>query len=263
MTQNTDLKAYYDAVYKKGERGHYTQFRLQQGAMPEEFAAVFAMMPWEGKRVMDVGCGTGDMCGMIAGAGAASVTGVDFSDAAIAEAKTKYEAPNLTFICGDVKDKGGTYDVIISNGTLEHMDDPLATLKKLKTMLTGKGSLILTCPNWLNPRGYVLQTLWHLFRAPITLADLHYLTPKNFEAWAQELGMDIEWSTVDHEWGGGMKMVNDFRRRLTNVARDAKWDVPQERIAVFLAWLENHAVPFKGNAKQEGAVGVYHLRLRT
>ncbi len=262
MTQNTDLKAYYDAVYKKGERGHYTQFRLQQGTMPEEFAAVFALLPWEGKRVMDVGCGTGDMCGMIAGAGALSVTGVDFSDTAIAEAKTKYAAPNLTFVCGDVKDIGGTFDVIISNGTLEHMDAPFETLKQLKTMLAPGGSLILTCPNWLNPRGYILQTLWHLFRAPITLADLHYLTPQDFEAWAKELGMDLTWSTVDYEWGGGMKMVSDFKRRLPNVARDAGWNIPQERIDGLLTWLETCSVPFKGRAKQEGAVGVYHFRLR-
>lgn len=262
MTQNTDLKAFYNRVYKKGERGHYTQFRLQQGTMPEEFAAVFALMSWDGKRVMDVGCGTGDMCGMIANAGAKSVLGVDFSDTAIAEAQSKYQAPNLTFLCGDVKMIDDRFDVIISNGTLEHMDDPFKTLKMLKGMLTPGGSLILTSPNWLNPRGYILQTLWHLFRAPITLADLHYLTPLDFEEWSKELGMDLTWSTVDHEWGGGMKMINDFKRRLPNVSRDAGWKVSQEQIDRFLAWLEKRAVPFKGDAKEGGAVGVYHFRLR-
>ena len=262
MTKNTDLKTYYEGVYKKGERQHYTQFRLQQGNMPEEFAAVFALMSWKGKRVMDMGCGTGDMCGMIAEAGAKRVVGVDYSDQAITEAKSKYTFPNLEFICGDVKNINDTFDVIISNGTLEHMDSPLATLKMLKGMLSPSGSLILTCPNWLNPRGYVLQTLWHLFKAPITLADLHYLTPLDFEEWAKELQMDLDWFTVDHEWGGGMKMVNDFKKRLPNVARDMGWDIKPEQIDGFLLWLEKRSVPFKGDGKQEGAVGVYHLHFR-
>ena len=261
MKKNTDLKAFYDGVYKKGEKEHYTYFRLQQGDMPDEFSAVFALMSWEDKDVMDAGCGTGDMCALISDAGAKSVLGVDFAESAIEEAQKKYEAPNLKYACINVDEIEQTFDVIISNGTLEHMDDPLGTLKAWKEKLNPGGSLIMTSPNWLNPRGYILQTLWHLFRAPITLADLHYLTPLNFEEWAKELSMNLEWSTVDREWGGGMKMVEDFKRRLPNVARDAGWKIPQERIDELLSWLENYSVPFMGDAKQEGAVGVYHFKL--
>ena len=261
MKKNTDLKAFYDGVYKKGEKEHYTYFRLQKGDMPDEFSAVFDLIDWTDKDVMDAGCGTGDMCAMIAEAGAKSVLGVDFAESAIEEAQKKYEAPNLKYACINVDEIDKTFDVIISNGTLEHMDDPLGTLASWKKKLNPGGSLILTCPNWLNPRGYMLQTLWHLFRAPITLADLHYLTPLNFEEWAKELEMDLEWSTVDHEWGGGMKMVEDFKKRLPNVARDAGWDIPQKQIDEFLSWIENYSVPFLGDSKQEGAVGVYHLKL--
>jgi 2-polyprenyl-3-methyl-5-hydroxy-6-metoxy-1,4-benzoquinol methylase len=261
MKKNTDLKAFYDGIYRKGEKEHYTYFRLQQGGMPEEFAAVFALMSWEDKDIMDAGCGTGDMCAMIANAGAKSVLGVDFAESAIAEANKKYQAPNLEYKCINVDEIDKTFDVIISNGTLEHMDEPLETLQSWKKKLNPGGSLILTCPNWLNPRGYMLQTLWHLFRAPITLADLHYLTPITFEEWAKTLEMDLDWSTVDHEWGGGMKMVEDFKKRLPNVARDAKWDIPQEQIDNMLSWLETYSVPFLPNAKHEGAVGVYHLKL--
>jgi len=262
MKKNTDLKAFYNGVYKKGERDHYTYFRLQQGDMPEEFSAVFALIPWKNKDVMDAGCGTGDMCALIANAGAKSVLGVDFAESAIKEAQEKYQAPNLEYSCINVDEITKTFDVIISNGTLEHMDDPLGTLASWKKKLNPGGSLILTSPNWLNPRGYMLQTLWHMFRAPITLADLHYLTPLNFEEWGKELGMTLEWSTVDHEWGGGQKMVEDFKKRLPNVARDAEWNIPQKQIDEFLEWIENYSVPFLGNAKHEGAVGVYHFQLR-
>jgi 2-polyprenyl-3-methyl-5-hydroxy-6-metoxy-1,4-benzoquinol methylase len=260
--KNTDLKAYYNSVYKRGEREHYTYFRLQKGDLPEEFAAVYEMINWKGKTVMDAGCGTGDMCGLITEAGAQSVLGADYSEEAIAEAKEKYSAPNLTFRCGDVSDVKETFDIILSNGTLEHMDHPLEVLKQWKEKLNKGGSLILTCPNWLNPRGYMLQMLWHLFRAPITLADLHYLSPMDFEEWANVLGMELVWSTVDHEWGGGQKMVEDFKKRLPNVTRDAGWKVPQEQIDEFLSWLEKCVVPNVSNKKNGGAVGIYHLKLK-
>lgn len=263
MKHNRDLQTYYDAVYKKGERAHYTQFLLQKGAVCEDFTATFAEVSWEEKHVLDVGCGTGDMCAMIAQAGATSVLGVDFAPQAIAEAKAKYTLSNLTFRCCDIWDLSGTFDTIVSNGTIEHMENPFALLQHLKTMLPPpRGSLIITCPNWLNPRGMILQTLQHLFRAPITLADRHYLTPLDFEEWAKELDMELTWSTVDHDWGGGRKMVDDFRKRLPNVSRDARWNIPLEQIEEFLAWLEHRVIPFKGNAKHEGAVGVYHFRCR-
>lgn len=262
MKQNADLRAFYESVYKSGEKNHYTPLRLQQGDIPEALAAVFQIGTWPGRKVLDVGCGTGDMCGLIAGAGASAVVGVDYAKAAIAEATTKYQAPNLSFVCGDVSEIDGPFDTIVSNGTLEHMNAPLETLHRLKAMLAPGGDLILTCPNWLNPRGYMLQALWHLFKAPITLADLHYLTPLDFDEWAAELAMDLTWFTVDHDWAGGMTMVSDFKRRLPNVARDAGWDLPPEKLDTFLSWLERRVVPFKGDARHEGATGVYHLRLR-
>lgn len=260
MKHNRDLKTYYDAVYKKGEREHYTQFRLQDGNLPDGFAAVFARVPWRGKSVMDVGCGTGDMCNLIANAGAKMVLGVDYSQEAITEARGKFAAPNLTFLCTDMENVHDTFDVIVSNGTLEHMDNPLTTLRTFKTMMKPRGSIVITSPNWLNPRGYILQTLWHMFRAPITLADLHYLTPRDFEEWAKELDMELTWSTVDHDWGGGRKMIDDFRKRLPNVSRDAGWNISPQQLENFLEWLEHRVVPFKSTAKHEGAVGVYHFR---
>ncbi|MCA9371235.1 MAG: class I SAM-dependent methyltransferase [Candidatus Peregrinibacteria bacterium] len=262
MTNNAQLKQFYEGVYKKGEKDHYTQFRLQKGDLTEEFAAVLATCDWQDKTVLDVGCGTGDICALIADAGAASVLGVDFAEDGIVEAKQKYSAPNLEFVCDNIENISGTFDVIVSIGTLEHMDNPFATLKRLKSMVSSGGSMVMTCPNWLNPRGYMLQVLWHLFRAPITLADIHYLGPVDFMEWAEQLDMDLDWQTVDCEWASGAKMVKDLERRLPNVARDADWDIPQEHIDGLLQWLQTRVVPFKDDRKHAGVAGVYHLKRR-
>ncbi len=50
------------------------------------------------------------------------VTGVDFSDYAISEAKKKYS--NASFICSDISKFEKHFDVIISSHTLEHFEDP-------------------------------------------------------------------------------------------------------------------------------------------
>jgi len=80
----------------------------------------------------------------------------------------------------DVRKIVEKFDRIVSHGTLEHMDDPLSTLRFFKSHLNPKGQIIITTPNWTNLRGHILMTLWYLFNAPITLADLHYFTPRDF-----------------------------------------------------------------------------------
>lgn len=258
--RNKDLASFYNRVYKKGERGHYTSILLSGDKVPPAKAEVLKEVSWKGKTVLDAGCGTGELAYLIAKKGARRVIGVDYSQEAIAAAKKTYQLPNLEFMCDDIVGVKGKFDVITTLGTIEHTDDPLGVLKHLKSMLTQKGSLIVTCPNWVNPRGYMLLTLKHLFDAEITLADIHFLTPIEFEAWAKKLGMKLQWKTVEHEWAHGEKCISDFERRLPNVARDSSLPTDIKKILTHINWLETHMMPIEQNTKYGGAVGLYHLK---
>ena len=259
--QNKDLTAFYNRVYKKGEAEHYTSLLLSGDKVPPAKAEVIKEISWKGKTVLDAGCGTGELSYLIAKKGAKHVLGIDYSNEAIGVAQSSYHEKNLSFECTDItRLKGKKFDVITTLGTLEHVDDPLAVLKKLKSMLNPGGSLIVTCPNWVNPRGYMLQMLAQLFDAKITLADIHFFTPIEFEVWAKKLGMDLKWKTVEQEWGHGAKCISDFKRRLPNVVRDSKLPTDQKRIDQFIKWLETHMVPIEQNTTYGGAVGLYHLK---
>ena len=261
--QNKDLAAFYNRVYKKGEAGHYTSLLLSGDKVPPAKAEVVKEISWKGKTVLDAGCGTGDLPHLIAKKRAKHVFGIDYSNEAIGVAQRSYHEKNLLFECTDISQlRGKKFDVITTLGTLEHVDDPLAVLKKLKSMLNPGGSLIVTCPNWVNPRGYMLQMLAQLFDAKITLADIHFFTPIEFETWAKKLGMDLKWKTVEHEWGHGEKCISDFKRRLPNVARDSKLPTDQKHIDRFITWLEAHMVALEKDTKHSGAVGLYHLTNR-
>ena len=257
--KNEDLKKIYDAAYSRGEGKHYTRLLFSGGKLTEDKKAVLNLIKWKGKKVLDMGCGTGEMAYLIAKKKALSVHGVDFSSEAILAAKSKYQLSNLEYRVGDLKEIKGRYDVIVSMGTLEHTDDPFQILKSQKKLLTESGELVLTCPNWINPRGYILQTLAKLFDAKITLADLHYLTPVEFELWAKKLNMKLSWKTVDHDWAHGRKLVADLSRRIPNVLRDSNLLVSQTRIDEFVSWIDTHVVPFEKNTKHGGVTGVYSL----
>ncbi len=259
VMKNKQLTKLYNSIYRKGERKHYTSLRLSGDKTPPAKMEVLKQISWKGKRVLDAGCGTGEMPHLIAKAGAKEVIGIDYSKDAIRVAESTYIRDNLKFSNTDIKNVKGRFDVIISLGTLEHLDHPFEILKKFKKMLKPGGHIIITCPNWTNPRGYVLMTLWHLFRARITLADLNYFTPLEFEYWADKLGMRLTWKTVDQEWGHGEKCIRDFERRLPNVARDSNLPTTPARIKEFTKWLEMHMVPIEQDVPYGGAVGVYHF----
>ncbi len=259
--KNKDLKKIYNKIYKKGERGHYTSLILSGDKVPPAKTEVLKEISWRGKIVLDAGCGTGELAYCIAKKGAKEVLGVDYSKEAIAVAHKTYRSENLAFRAGNIENIQGRFDVVVSLGTLEHLNDPLSALRKLKNLLSPDGSLIITCPNWSNPRGYILMALKLLFDAKITLADLHYFTPLEFQGWAKKLRMKLSWRTVEQSWGHGEKMIKDFEKRLPNVLlKDKRFKTSSAQIQDLINWLKNHAVPLEKNTPFGGAVGLYHFR---
>lgn len=260
MQKNTRLKNFYNKVYAKGEERHFTSF-VTRGTPTSEVMEILKEISWRNKKVLDVGCGTGLFAYTAAKKGAV-VLGIDFSETAINIAKEKYRLPNLYFEKSDAKEIQGKYDIIVSIGTLEHMDNPLKILQIFKNHLKQNGRIIITSPNWTNPRGYVLMTLWYLFNAPITLADLHYQTPVDFVKYAKKLNMNIKWRTFDRSWAHGTVLIKDFRRRLPNVLRDARLPNHVRNINNFIRWLSEHVVPLDNSLPHSGAIGLYVFSLR-
>ena len=260
MKNTKEMKDFYDEVYRKGEDSHYTKLLLAEGKVTLEKLAVLSEIDWKGKRVLDVGCGTGELAELIAKRGAKEVVGIDFSEEAIRVARSLRNHDHLSFEYGDVMDETGRYDVVVALGMLEHTPDPLVFLKKFKSLLAPKGSLVITAPNWANPRGYMLMTLKYLCDARITLADLHYFTPVDFETWAKVLRMHLSWKTVDHEWGQGHKLLKDFERRLPSIRNEIPEKISETGIGGFIDWIADRVLPLETSTAHGGAVGVYHYK---
>jgi 2-polyprenyl-3-methyl-5-hydroxy-6-metoxy-1,4-benzoquinol methylase len=256
LRKNKELETFYQSVYLKGEKKHFTPF-VTKGTTSTEAKEVIKEMKWKGKRVLDVGCGTGNFAREVAKKDAKYVLGIDYADEAIKIAEKTNKRKNLKFKKLDVIKLDEKFDIIVSIGTIEHMDNPIKIIKKLKSCLNKNGKIILTTPNWTNPRGYVLMTLWFLFNAPITLADLHYLTPNEHLKMAKKVNMKLKWRTIEHSWGNGEIMIKDFQRRIPNVMRDMKMKLDDKKMKLFLKWLKTNVVAMDNSLPQNGAIGLY------
>ncbi len=257
---NSALKGLYEKLYAKGADDHYTKskYKIRQ----EMYESILDEIDWKGKTVLDVGSGTGEFTYMLSNTGAKEVTGIDYAESAVEEAQKRHNHPSLKYENKNLFDAEGKYDVIVSLGTLEHMDDPLEGLSKMKSLLNENGSILVTVPNFLNPRGYVLLTLLFLFDAKITLADLHHLSPIHFEKWAKELGMNLDWKTICHSWGNTDVCVSDLKDRLPKISESSGPKMSDEKIDELVSWIEQNASPLLEEPnKLSGAIGMFRFDL--
>jgi len=259
LKNNKELAQFYNKVYIKGEKKHFTIKR--ESVSLSEIKEVLKQISWKGKTVLDVGCGTGLFAYSAAKKGA-NVLGIDFSSEAIQIAESQYIHKNLKFQSIDVNEIKEKFDVIVSNGTLEHMDDPLKTLKLFKKHLTKNGCIITTSPNWSNPRGYMLMPLLLLFNAPITLADLHYFTPIDFKNFSKKLEMSLSWKTFDKSWSHGDILIEDFKKRLPNVLRDSNLPNNKKNVDLLIKWIQHNIIKLNHDLPHSGATGLYVLSVK-
>ena len=99
-------------------------------------------------RVVEVGCGTGQMCLYLARADRV-VVGMDLSQAALrlgAEAARRFGLERVRFVESDLCDPGvraGAFDVVYSSGVLHHTPDPRTSFARLARLARPGGAIVL------------------------------------------------------------------------------------------------------------------------
>ncbi|MGI8712166.1 MAG: class I SAM-dependent methyltransferase [Solirubrobacteraceae bacterium] len=119
-----------------------------------------------GKRVLDMACGEGYGSEVLA-RGAGSVLGLDANPEAFEHAALRYPRQNLRFERGMVENHGdpGAFDAVVFLQTIEHVRDPVAVLRHLRSLLAAGGVVYISTPNLLTlaPQGAAKSdNPWHL-----------------------------------------------------------------------------------------------------
>jgi len=106
-------------------------------------------------RILDVGCGTGEMITLPIAEEGYDVTGMDMDESSIKRAKTINRLKNVALRCetlhGLASKSRKKYDVIICSEVLEHLKNPREGLLAMKSMLKTDGLILVTIPNGYGP----------------------------------------------------------------------------------------------------------------
>jgi 2-polyprenyl-3-methyl-5-hydroxy-6-metoxy-1,4-benzoquinol methylase len=130
--------------------------------VPEEnywFRRHLAVYEWiaarlQGATVIDMACGEGYGSDVLARS-AARVVGVDANPEAFEHSSRRYVRPNLSFVRDLVDGYSEPAEAVVFLQTIEHLEDPGATLEHFRSLVGESGTVFLSTPNVLTlaPKG--------------------------------------------------------------------------------------------------------------
>ena len=174
----------YDREYFLSEKCEGAdEFHAGKGLSKLKARQVEYLRPAPGVRVLDAGCGRGEVLLACARRGA-DVAGIDYSEAAVEITReTLEEVPGADVRQGDISKlpwPDGSFDRVLSGDVIEHLDPEVgeAMLREAHRVLRPGGHLVLhTAPNLL-----FLKLTWPLARWPLLAAG--YDEPvRRLETW--------------------------------------------------------------------------------
>jgi len=195
------------------------------------FTLIAAIRP--GKKVLEVGCGTGIYTEKLARTGA-DIVAIDISSDLLAQARNKIKSPNISFLEADLENlpfPNENFDAVVGVSILHHVN-ACEALKEIRRVLKPDGAIVFSEPNMLNPQIAFERNIpairkmlgnspsetaffrWGLARmlknAGFSEIDikpfdfLHPLTPKAFIKTVERLGLIIEHIPLLKEFAGSL-----------------------------------------------------------
>ncbi len=158
-------------------------------------------------KVLDVGCGDGQLLEAICTKFGCAGKGIDVDRRRIDWAKKR--SKHATFECElfDAAKIDRKYDILLCSAVLEHVVDPVNFLKQLNSALSEGGSLFLLTPNARSLNYRLLRSWW---RELLSIGEHIYLfTPESLESCAGRAGFRLVDIASDFDYAS-------FRFQLTN-----------------------------------------------
>jgi trans-aconitate 2-methyltransferase len=213
----------------------YHRFRDERSRPFHDLLALVQSRPGGLGRVIDLGCGTGELTRTLhESTGAHETVGVD-SSAAMLEKAGSETRPGLRFVQGDIGKLGdaesGPFDLVFSNAALQWVPDHAFLLPRLRALLAPGGQLAAQVPaNHDHPSHVVAHEIAR--EAPFAEALKGYvrskpvLEPEAYATLLERLGFarqEVVLRIYGHhlasreeviEWVKGT-LLTDYERRLT------------------------------------------------
>lgn len=133
-----NIREFYNNVYKDGDiRDNVRLYRW----------ITSLVSPFKSTRLLDVGCGVGCLL-YEANRRNFEVFGFDISQDALTKARQTLPFAKVCVADGEkIPFKDGSFDNVVSLGSIEHFLQPKTGIKEIKRVLKGSGKAILLLPN--------------------------------------------------------------------------------------------------------------------
>jgi 2-polyprenyl-3-methyl-5-hydroxy-6-metoxy-1,4-benzoquinol methylase len=143
--------------------------------------------PFDGKTVLDIGCGSGPYVVEAAKRGCKKVVGLDMAEGMLDLAKKRAEKAGVLDRCDFIKGTfpqdvpHQTFDYSITMGVMDYISDAKTFLNVLATTVTERAVLSFPCYHWY--RTPIRKVRYRLKRCPV-----YFYRPKDIEDWARSAG---------------------------------------------------------------------------
>ena len=201
--QNEGIETYAQWQYRKG--GDTIRYFLEARTTQEMF---------EGKQVLDMGCGAAGKTLYYCSLGAEQVTGVEivahYEQEANALAQELGFADRFRFVCASAFElpfPDGSFDTIIMNDFMEHVSDPARTLREAMRLISPAGAIYINFPPYYHPTGAhlsdVINMPWvHLFFTETMLVNAYKELVKGLPDEKERISLRISTDENGREYFG-------------------------------------------------------------
>jgi len=148
-------------------------------------------------RVLDVGCGTGDLLRAIRDRGNPEVLGIEPSPQAVRIARERWDLDVRQGDLHAVRLPTASVDAVLLSHVIEHLPSPSATLAEITRVLRPGGALILWLPNAASWAARFWRENWIGYDVP---RHLYAFTPATLGALLARHGFTV--TEIRHEWLG-------------------------------------------------------------
>lgn len=165
--------------------------RYRRALLMSEVRRLTRLVP-PGGRLLDVGCGSGDIVKLAAESGLVA-SGLEFSAEAVRYAR---EARGLEVAEGTLESAAlpdASVDAVSLFHVLEHLPDPVGTLREARRVLRPGGALLVQVPNFGSWQARLFKARWHALEAP---RHFHHFTPETLTRAVTAAG--LEPVAIDH-----------------------------------------------------------------
>ena len=177
-----------------------SEFKPLHEINPLRLGWIETLTPLSGRQVVDIGCGGGILAESMAARGA-RVTGVDLSRKALEVARLHLLESGRSINYREISaealadEQPASFDIVTCMELLEHVPDPVRTIKACATLVKPGGHVFFSTVN-RNPKSYLLAIIGAEYILRMLPKGTHdftrFIRPSELTRWAGMAGLDAQ-----------------------------------------------------------------------